>query len=359
MFCLPLVVLCYYQSHTQAFIKIADSIRKYRSVPGMVYAVFTDDKVIEMGTTGVRMLKARDSVHTGDRFEIGTNTSAFTAYLAARLAESGKLSWNTPVIKLFPEINGRSMKLYHRVTLEQFLSQRGGVKLYTEAGDFKNIPVLPGNYSEQRKAFVPVMLQQPPMLILDSSKVFYSVASTAIAAAMMEKATGKPWEDLIEQYIGKPLNIVVRFGLPNLKDSLQPCGHWDQSGTLHAEPGNSWAHPIPAVVPATDINISARDYMVFMQDFLKALQHKRALISYASAEELLFGFPGYAMGWENDLWRGMHTAYFLGKSDLFSSYVSIIKEKNIGIIVLCNSGALGGRAAALNLGRLLRDYYAE
>lgn len=354
-----LVILISYQSLSQPFIKIADSIRRYRSVPGIVYAVFSDDRVIEVGASGIRTLKNKDSIRVRDRFQIGTNTGAFTSYIAARLSESGKLSWNTPVIKVFPELNGHCMKLYQQVTLKQFLSQRGGIKPYAEISDFQGLPAFAGNYSQQRREFVPVILQKPPILILDSSKVVYSVAGTAIGAAMMEKATGKPWEELIDMYICKPLNIAVKFGLPNFKDSLEPSGHWDQYGYLSAEPGNSWAKPIPAVMPATDINISVKDYIVFMQDFLKALQNKKSLISNSSAEQLLYGYPGYSLGWENEKWQGMNVAHFLGKGPLFSSYAAIVKEKNLGIIVLCNSGALGGRAAALNLGRLLAEYYSQ
>jgi hypothetical protein len=42
---------------------------------------------------------------------------------------------------------------------------------------------------------------------------------------------------------------------------------------------------------------------------------------------------------------------------LFSSYTEIIQEKNIGIIVLCNSGAVSGQSAALYIGRMLREHY--
>jgi D-alanyl-D-alanine carboxypeptidase len=353
------LVFISYQSLSQPFIKIADSIRKYRSVPGIVYAVFSDDRIMEVGAIGIRTLKNKDSIRVRDRFHIGTNTGAFTSYIAARLSETGKLSWNTPVIKLFPDLNGHCMKLYQQVTLQQFLSQRGGVKPYAELNDFQNLPSLAGNYLQQRREFVPIILQQPPVLIVDSSKVVYSVAGTAIGAAMMEKATGKPWEDLVDMYICKPLNIEVKFGLPNFKDSSEPSGHWDQYGYLSAEPGTSMARPIPAVMPAMDINISVKDYVMFMQDFLKALQHKKSFIGYNSAEQLLFGYPGYSLGWENERWQGMNVAHFLGKGSLFTSYAAIIKEKNIGIIVMCNSGALGGRGAALNLGRLLAEYYTR
>jgi hypothetical protein len=55
----------------------------------------------------------------------------------------------------------------------------------------------------------------------------------------------------------------------------------------------------------------------------------------------------------------MNIAYAPGRGGLFSSYIEIIKEKNIGIIVLCNSGTVDGRAGISNLAKILRNYYAR
>jgi len=350
------MVLCY-TGFSQAFSLMADSIRKYRGVPGMVYAVFNASEVLDIGTSGVREFRKRDSIRTSDRFYIGTNTTAFTSYLAARLAETGKMSWTMPVIKALPELNGKTMKLYHKVTLLQLLSQRAGIKPYTEPADWQEFSLSTGSKTEQRRAFTTLVLKQPPLLVIDSTQAVYSVAGTAVAATMMEKVTGKSWEDLLAQYISKPLNINIRFGPPKLSDSLQPSGHYEAgSGGLYADAGEKTPQ---GVAPATDINISLKDYILFLQDYLKALSGQKSVLSASAANMLLFGFPGYALGWENEVWKKLHTSQYLGKSSLFSSYTMIIKEKNIGIIVLCNSGTVSGKSAVLNFGRMLRDYYGQ
>jgi D-alanyl-D-alanine carboxypeptidase len=356
---LTLLLAAHTHLFSQAFTAAVDSIRKYRSVPGIAYAVFTDDKIIDIGAVGVRKLKAKENITINDRFNIGTNTTAFTTYVAARLSENGKLNWNTNVIKVWPELNGKSMKLYHRVTLQQLLSQRAGIKPYAELNDFRAVPALTGSITEQRRTFAAHILKQTPLLIVDSSKGVYSVAGTTIAASMMEKITRKPWEDLVNEYINKPLNITTYFGLPNQTDSLQPSGHWNGPGYLVAEPGSTGLRPIPAVAPATAINISLKNYIVFLQDFLKALQNKKAHLSNVSVLQLLFGNTGYSLGWENEVWNDLNITHYLGKGYLFSSYTEIIQEKNIGIIVLCNSGAVSGQSAALNIGRLLREHYGK
>lgn len=345
-----------YTGFSQAFTLMADSIRKYRGVPGLAYAVFTANEVLDTGTSGMREFRKKDTIHLSDRFYIGTNTTAFTSYLAARLAETGKIGWSTSLIKVMPELNGKTMKLYHKLTLIQLLSQRTGIKPFAEPNDWNEFSGLSGNKMEQRRAFTTLVLKQPPLLVIDSSQAIYSVAGTSIAASMMEKITGKAWEDLITQYISKPLNIAVRFGPPKLNDSLQPSGHREAGNGLYADAGE---RTVPAIAPATDVNISLKDYTVFMQDMLKALSGKKSVINASDANLLLFGYPHYAMGWENEVWKNQHTSQYLGKSALFSSYTMIIKEKNIGIIVLCNSGTVSGKSAVLNFGRMLRDYYGK
>ncbi|AXY76675.1 class A beta-lactamase-related serine hydrolase [Paraflavitalea soli] len=354
--CIVLLMVGCIPVFSQTFSLMADSIRKYRGVPGLVYAVFDADKILDIGASGVREFRKKDSIRITDRFYTGTNTTAFTAYLAARLADAGKLQWNTTVLKALPEINGKTMKLYHSVTIRQLLAQRAGIRPYTEAEDQKGIPLLTGSKPEQRRAFATLVMKGTPLLIVDSSQPVYSVAGTAIAAAMMEKITGKAWEELIGQYISKPLNLSIRFGLPRLADSLQPYGHGEIAGVLQPEFGHT---TIPAIAPATDINISIKDYILFMQDMLKALQHKKSVISSIAAEQLLSATPGMAMGWENETWNKLRINHFLGKSALFSTYTMIIREKNIGIIVLCNSGTVSGKSAVLNFGRMLREYYCQ
>lgn len=340
----------------QAFSLMADSIRKYRGVPGLVYAVFDADQIIDIGATGVREFRKKDSIRITDRFYIGSNTTAFTAYLAAKLVDANKLQWSTPIVKALPEINGKTMKVYHPVTLRQLLAQRAGVRTYTEPEDFTGLPVFTGSKPEQRRAFATQVMKLPPLLIVDSSQPVYSAAGTVIAAAMMEKMMNKSWEDLVAQYINKPLNISIRFGLPRLTDSLQPYGHREIAGILQPDRGNP---SLPAMAPATDVNISLKEYIVFVQDILKALQQKKSNISHLAALQLTSPVPGQAMGWENEVWRKFQINHFLGKSPSFSNYTMIIKEKNLGIIVLCNSGTVSGKSAVLNFGRMLREYYCQ
>lgn len=338
---------------------LADSIRKYRNTPGLVYAVFTSDKIIDSGASGIKKMQVRDFVQFSNRFNIGTTTTAFTSYIAAKMVQEGKISWNTTVVKAIPELDGKIMKLYNRVTLQQLLGQRAGFPPFEEFKEYKEIHSMQGSPTQQRLAFATMMMKKRPTLIVDSSEAVYSVAGTSVAAAMLEKVSKKSWEQLVDQYINKPLNIKADFGFPVLKDSTQPWGHWDNYMYLSAHMDDYWARCFPPIAPSGNINIRMSDFIVFIRDHLNALQNKKASITATQANQLLFDKPGYSIGWANMRWNNLLIAYWSGRGGLFSSYVEIIKEKNIAIVVMDNSGAVDGRSAASNLGRALRNYYVR
>src|SRR6185436_11670085 len=94
-------------SSGQSFLPLADSIRKARGIPGIAYAVFRDNQVIEMGVSGYRKYRTRDSLIVTDRFHIGTNSFALVSWIAGRMVETGKIKWSTTFVSLFPEYKAK------------------------------------------------------------------------------------------------------------------------------------------------------------------------------------------------------------------------------------------------------------
>ncbi|MBC7848780.1 MAG: beta-lactamase family protein [Chitinophagaceae bacterium] len=353
-----LFIICTLPSLAQEMFKTADSVRKYRNVPGLVYAVFTTDSVLEIAASGNKKLRVKDPVTLQHRFQIGGSTTIFTTYIAARMVKEGKLSWNSTIVKVFPELDGKIMKLYNKITLQQLLGGRAGLPAYEDFKEWRDIHSLPGSPTQQRVFFTTMMLKKKPALILDSSQAVHSVASVAIAAAMLEKVGKKSWEQLVEQYINKGLNIKAEFDFPALKDTSQPWGHWDNYYALTAHIDDYWARFFPPIAPAGNINISIGDYIVFLRDYMNSLREQKSVIGTGAAQKVMFDKPEYSIGWFNTKWRNNNIGFISGRGGLFSSYVEVIKEKNIGIIVLCNSGSVDGRSAASNLAKLLRHHYA-
>jgi hypothetical protein len=63
------------------------------------------------------------------------------------------------------------------------------------------------------------------------------------------------------------------------------------------------------------------------------------------------------MGWNNGSYYGKSFAFHEGPSLLFNCRTEILKEKDRGIIVMCNSGDKDARGAVLDITKLLEEKY--
>ncbi len=347
-----------FRGSTQTDRDAADSIRIIRGVPGLAYAVFSEDSILEEQVVGYRAFKSKDTISLKDRFHIGTNTVAFTAYIAARLVEAGKIQWTTPLLKLFPEFKKKAFPVYQNITLADLLTSRTRIQAFTTMTDWSSIPDFRGNIIARRKAFTFYMLQQKPdMENFLQKKIVFSIAGYIMAASMLEKVTGKAWEELISQYIQKPLKITIHYSWPLLSDTAAPAGHWSQGGYFHPEDAKTWVRVNPILYPAQEINISMPDYIKFMQENLSGLNGKKAHLSQETFQYIHFGTIDYSMGWNNGSMNDQSFSFHEGISLLFACRAEILKEKHRGILVFCNSGDREGRGAVLDLTRFLEQEY--
>src|SRR6516164_3325471 len=151
-------------SFSQQMVNTADSVRLTRRIPGMVYAVFTSDSILEIGAVGYKKYRTKDSIHINDRFDIGTNTAAFTSYIAAMMVQAGKIKWNSKLLDIFPEFKKQTLPVYENITLSELLSNQTRLPPYSEIDDWYKIPMLEGTtMSAKRRKFTQYMLQQKPV----------------------------------------------------------------------------------------------------------------------------------------------------------------------------------------------------
>ncbi|HTS44864.1 MAG TPA: serine hydrolase domain-containing protein [Puia sp.] len=346
---------------SQSFIQIADSIRKTRGIPAIAYAVCSSDSIFDAGVCGFKKFATRDSIHMLSRFDIGTNTAAFTSYIAAQMVQKGKIKWNTKLLDVFPEFKKKAFPVYQNITLLELLSNQTRLQPLLTIDDWTRVPPMLGNtMSAKRRAFTLYMLQQKPYLEnVVSKKIVYSVAGYVIAASMLEKVAHKKWENLIVEYINTPLKIVLTPGFPFITkpDSTVTFGHWFQGNYYHYEDASTWLRIDPVLDPGFDANINLPDYIKFVQENLKGLTGKNASLSQTAFEFIHYGVLDYSLGWYNGSFNNNSFSFHEGVSPLYDCRVEIIKEKNIGIIVMCNSGDKDGRGGVLDLIRLLEGYY--
>jgi CubicO group peptidase (beta-lactamase class C family) len=239
-------------------------IRDKYGLPALAAAVVKDGKIIAAGAVGVRAHGSDVKVTINDRFHLGSDTKAMTATLAAMLVDEGKLRWNSTIGEVLgADVPGLNPKLA-AVTLEQLLSHSGGIpsdtpetlRLYFNTDAFEyNLRPLRLRILKAWKDHAPV---SPP-----GSAFHYANLGYIIVGAMIEKASGKPWEELITQRIFKPLGLrTAGLGPQATTGKLDaPVGHQvDEKGKITPMLWGAAADAPPVVGPAGTAHMSVLDF---------------------------------------------------------------------------------------------------
>ncbi len=208
-------------------------------LPAVAAAVVKNGKILAAGAVGTRRLGTETPVTINDKFHIGSDTKAMTSLLAGMLVEEGKLRWNTTVGEIYPELVDKMSKGVKDITLEQLLSHTSGIP-----GDsMEHVPLISfsvtddaANLDGMRYTLVTRLL--PLALHAQPGERFeYSNLGYTLAGAMMERVTGKSWEELVVARIFDPLKLSsAGFGPQSSLGRVDaPLGHAaDKDGKLQA-----------------------------------------------------------------------------------------------------------------------------
>lgn len=320
--------------------KRLDTYTRSGKIPGMVVAAVSDGKVIAIGAAGVRKAGDPAKVTTSDKFHIGSITKSMTGTLAAILVKEGKIRWETTVDETFPNLDIHPS--YHGATLLQMLSNSAGVpgdmapEIWNELLEARS-----RSEAAQRKTAVRLLLSAPSAYPPGKERR-YSNGGFTIGGAMLEKATGLSYEDLLKKYLFRPLSIKsAGFGMPARAGSTdQPWGHASVNGELIPVPPGIDADNPAAISPAGRLHISISDLAAYANMHLGTLA--RSPLDAAQRKKLHEATPpddNYAVGWVplERPWGGkvfMHN----GTNTMNYAVMWLAPEKKFAAIVLCNSG---------------------
>ena len=114
------------------FGKLLNSIRIEERLPGLAAAIIIDGKLHTAAAVGIRETDTNNWLTINDKFLIGSFAKAFTATLAAILVEEGRLSWQTTIRDVFPDLN--MLPEYGNITIQQLLSHQAGLPKNLKGG---------------------------------------------------------------------------------------------------------------------------------------------------------------------------------------------------------------------------------
>lgn len=333
-----LLLLFFNGVKSQDLAKSADSIRKASGIPEIAYAILNSDSILAVNTIGFHRHGINDPTTKAlitDYFHLGSNSKAITSFIAGWMVEHQKIQWNTTFFSLFPEWKDTANPVYYNMTLADLLSHRAWIKPYTSGEEFQKLPKFSGLKSEQRRQFVEYLVKHDA-LDKNNEPYNYSNAGYSVAAVMLEKASGKTWEQLVEEVLAETLQLKYKFSWPNRTDLNQPWGHWMEGDSLVALPPNT-SYNLNLAEPSADISMPITDYARWVQMNLSGLRGKDNFLTAKTYNYLHYGLDKYALGWLNINGTGRQSSEHAGSTGTFYCYTLINKDKNLAYIVIANS----------------------
>lgn len=282
-----------------------------------------DDKVVYSRAIGYGQINGTDKkpLTAASRFRIGSITKMFTASMILQLVEEGKLKLTDTLDKFLPQVpNAR------KITIEQILWHRSGIP------NVKREPNAQGNVNT-----IPVTKEEMLALIVKTTPDFepdtkraYSNSGYQILGLILEKVTGKSYEETLKERISAKLG---------LKDTYLATGNIDVSkneALTYMNFGDGWK-PVSETHPS--ILFSAGAIVSTPHDLAKFIQalFEGKIMSKESLARMKTIRDGEGAGMEAMPFAGKTFYGHTGGADNYGAVLAYLPEEKLAIAYTTNA----------------------
>ena len=180
----------------------ADFARKSH-VPGLVYGVVADGRLVHVRGIGVQDIESRRPVTPETLFRIASMTKAFTALTVLKLRDDGKLQLDALAETYVSELRGWAYPTRDapRIRLRDLLNHSAGFVTDDPWGD-RQTPMPEAQFTQLLREGVP--LTRAPGLRMEYSNLGYALLGRVIG-----NVSGEPYAQAITRTLLQPLGMVA------------------------------------------------------------------------------------------------------------------------------------------------------
>jgi len=329
---------------------------KQSDIAGATIAVVKDGKVLFAKGYGYADVQKKQPVSPQDTlFRPGSISKLFTWTAIMQLFEQGKLDLDRDVNDYLdfkiPDAFGKP------ITLKNIMTHTPGFE--EQVKDLISTTPATPNLGDYLKKHVPGRIYPP------GTVPAYSNYATAVAGYIVQRVSGRPFEDYVAENIFKPLGMTHSSFAQPLPPDLAPL----MSGGYRVASDPSQQFEIVNPFPAGSLSSSANDMAQFMLAHLQdgqlngaqilkpetaRLMHSRLFALDPAANAMCYGFYEESRNGQRIIGHGGDTIYF--HSDLH-----LLLDQKVGFFVSYNSlgipSGLGGAPRSTLWDAFLDRYY--
>src|SRR6476661_13571 len=361
-----------------AMLEVDRGMENYRldaHIPGMVWAIVQDGRVVHVKAAGVQDLETKRPVTPDTLFRIASMTKAFTALSILKLTDDGKLALDAPAETYVPELRGWKYPTDDspKIRVRELLTHTAGFVTDDPWGD-RQTPLPEEDFTRLLRDGVP--FNRPPAMAMEYSNLGYALLGRIVA-----NVSGQPYKDVVQRLLLTPLAMTATgYDVAAAPADRRALGYRWEDNAWKLEP--TMAHG--AFGAMGGIQTSATDYAKWVAYLLSAWPPRDGAdagpVRRSSVRELAQGanFPSvrlrpgssgqsacrqaatYAMGFyaATDCELGLTLSHGGGYPG-YGSHVLLLPDYGVGIFALANRTYAGPRppvwdaaVALLRAGRL-------
>lgn len=168
--------------------------------PGATALVMRDGEVVFRGATGLANIELGVPMQPDHVLRIGSITKQFTAAAILLLQDRGKLSVSDDITRHLPGFDTQG----ERITIEQLLSHTAGIFSFTDIPGYWRGDLIRTDISVDEMIG---LFADQPLRFAPGSDFSYSNSGYTLLGAIIERVSGKSYEEFLRTQIFAPLEL--------------------------------------------------------------------------------------------------------------------------------------------------------
>lgn len=337
------------QKDVQDLLDFVETSARALMVPGVGVGLIQDGKVIYSGGVGVKDVTTGTPIDGDTRFMIASNTKGMTTLLLAKLVEMGRMNWDDPVIKHYPDFRLGDEETTESVLIRHLVCACTGLPRKDYEWIFNNTADTAAS-----EVFEELSRTQPTSKFGDIYQYSNQMAAAAgyVAAHVLfpDMEIGAAYDRAMQEYVFDPLDMTkTTFDFAVALDGKEAKPYAvDLDGQINAVrqgPTSGFNHTVSAYRPAGAAWSTPTDMLRYIQNELTEGVSSDGTRLFAAGpllerrvQTVATGAKSfYGMGLSTRTEGGVEIVQHGGSMGGYKSQMVIIPDANVGAVILTNS----------------------
>ncbi|MGC1370541.1 MAG: serine hydrolase domain-containing protein [Candidatus Sulfotelmatobacter sp.] len=313
---------------------------KSTTAPGAVALVVYKGRTVFHRGYGVTDLRTRRPIDEHTNFRLASFTKQFTAACIMLLVHDGKLRYDDHLTDIFPEFPAYGKS----ITVRNLLNHTSGLEDYEDLLSKQHPDTPPEKVPQIHDAGVLKLLEQQTSAKFPAgTKWEYSNSGYAVLAMIVEKVSGKPFGQFLQERIFTPLKMKNTLAYEKGKNKVPHRANgytWKDDAWHETDQSPTSAVLGDGGIYSSIDDLAKWDRALSLHALLSEAEMQPALTPVEPADGRA-GFPdgrpvSYGFGWYLDPYQGHRRMSHDGSTVGFLTTIQRFPEDQLTIIILAN-----------------------